>query len=95
VAGLNVEEDLADPEIMAAIKKVLNDFEPEKGLNEEKEDEVFFEARYEIFSHQQTDAKSTIRQRRNITKTVREGYEEERQRYLENYDRLQAEKEAR
>ena len=44
VAGLNVEEDLANPEIMSTIMRVLEDFDPNAGNIEDKQDEAMFEA---------------------------------------------------
>ena len=72
LAGLNVERDLADPEIMEVVGKVLENFDPEKGINE---NEAIFEAQFQMFEHKQEDSK--IGQRRDMVKQVREGYFEE------------------
>ena len=46
VAGLNVEQDLADPEIMEIIQKVLEDFDPSRRVDE---DEAIFESQFAMF----------------------------------------------
>lgn len=90
VAGLNVEQDLADPEIMEIIQKVLEDFNPSKQIDE---GEAIFESQFAMFDKTLGDQSSNIRQRRGVEKHVREGYYEEMQQAMKTHDRLQEEKE--
>ena len=58
VAGLNVEQDLADPEIMEIIQKVLEDFDPSRRVDE---DEAIFESQFAMFDKTKGDQSSNIR----------------------------------
>ena len=86
IAGLNVERDLADPEIMEVVGKILENFDPDRGIDE---NEAIFESQFAMFEHQHDQ--SRIRERRGMVKQVREGYFEEMEAAIAERDRLQAE----
>ena len=68
LAGLKVENELADAETLQLIQKVLANFDPRKSLDTE---ELMFESRFEMFEQITGDG----RRGRNVaTKNVSEAY---------------------
>ena len=66
-----------NPEILEIISSVLENFDPNKKIDEEDTTEAMFEAQFKIFDNQISHEGGHAKQRRGIEKKVKEGYFED------------------
>ena len=76
LAGLKVETELSDPETVALIAKVIENFDPNKAIDE---DAALFSSRFVSFERRaKKDGAENARVRQKATKRVSEAYQIDR-----------------